>query len=117
MHDKIQKALSLYDSTASYIVIGPTYEEITWDESNTTSKPTEEQYNQLIAQVESEHLVEHDQIRSKRNRLLVDSDWTQLSDVPLTTEEKTQWATYRQELRDFPETCNPENPVWPTPPW
>jgi hypothetical protein len=39
-------------------------------------------------------------IRMRRDSLLALSDWTQLSDSPLSEEEKTQWATYRQTLRD-----------------
>ena len=37
-----------------------------------------------------------------RNFLLMDSDWTQLGDAPLTAEQKTDWITYRQKLRDIP---------------
>jgi len=37
-------------------------------------------------------------VRSERNRLLVDSDWTQLPDAPV---DRTAWATYRQALRDI----------------
>ena len=39
--------------------------------------------------------------RKTRNDLLADSDWTQMNDSPLTNEDKTAWATYRQELRDI----------------
>ena len=39
--------------------------------------------------------------RKTRNDLLVGSDWTQMNDSPLTNEQKTAWATYRQELRDI----------------
>lgn len=35
-----------------------------------------------------------------KRQLLQDSDWTQLPDVPLTDEQKTAWATYRQQVRD-----------------
>lgn len=55
-------------------------------------------------------------IRAQRNGKLMASDFTQLPDVLLTVEQKAAWATYRQELRDFPETCNPASPVWPTEP-
>lgn len=55
-------------------------------------------------------------IRTKRNKLLADCDWTQLPDAPLTVEQKQAWSVYRQELRDFPETCDPYNPVWPAKP-
>ena len=41
-------------------------------------------------------------IRSQRDYHLQVCDWTQGSDSPLTDEKKAEWATYRQELRDFP---------------
>lgn len=36
----------------------------------------------------------------QRNQLLMESDWTQLSDS-LTPETRKQWATYRQQLREL----------------
>lgn len=41
--------------------------------------------------------------RSRRNELLLSSDWTQLSDVDLTQSEKDRWKAYRQKLRDMTE--------------
>lgn len=55
-------------------------------------------------------------IRAMRDVKLAACDWTQMPDVPLTVENKAEWAVYRQALRDFPETCDIDNPVWPTPP-
>jgi len=53
----------------------------------------------------------------KRERLLIDSDWTQIPNGPLTSEKQEAWATYRQALRDIPEQSGyPLNIVWPTPP-
>jgi len=49
-------------------------------------------------------------IRSARNELLKDSDWTQLSDSPV---DKTAWATYRQALRDITKQPDPFNITWP----
>lgn len=40
-------------------------------------------------------------IRILRNRLLSESDWTQVPDSPLSTEKKAEWAKYRQALRDI----------------
>lgn len=37
----------------------------------------------------------------KRNRLLAESDWTQLPNGPLEMPQVAGWATYRQELRDM----------------
>lgn len=60
-----------------------------------------------------------DQNRATRNQLLVDSDWTQMPDSPLTDEMKTSWASYRSSLRSLPEHGswpNLEDSHWPTKP-
>tara|TARA_Y100000296_G_scaffold44784_1_gene51373 strand:- start:82 stop:369 length:288 start_codon:yes stop_codon:yes gene_type:complete len=55
-------------------------------------------------------------LRSKRNRLLAETDFYALSDVTLSDAMKT----YRQDLRDLPagkdtvDKCN--NATWPTKP-
>jgi hypothetical protein len=49
--------------------------------------------------------------------LLAESDWTQLPDVPLSAEQKTAWATYRQQLRDITAQPGfPNNINWPQKP-
>jgi hypothetical protein len=56
-------------------------------------------------------------LRTQRNALLTQSDWTQLPDASLTAQAKGRWDAYRQELRDLPATTpDPVNPVYPTPP-
>lgn len=56
-------------------------------------------------------------VTAKRDKLLLDSDWTQLPDVPLTEEQKAAWASYRQELRDIPQQSGyPFNVIYPTQP-
>ena len=57
-------------------------------------------------------------LRTKRNALLVSSDWTQGNDTPLDGGAKTSWAEYRQLLRDLPEThaSDPDAVVWPEAP-
>ena len=42
-------------------------------------------------------------LRQKRNSILASSDWTVLSDSPLSAELKTAWLEYRQDLRDITE--------------
>jgi hypothetical protein len=57
--------------------------------------------------------------RTTRNKLLADSDWTQMNDSPLTNEAKTAWATYRQELRDMSDLASWPNIAdddWPVAP-
>ena len=56
-------------------------------------------------------------IRFNRDKLLADSDWTQLPDSPLSTSVKAQWATYRQTLRDLTDNVNSNGQVtFPTEP-
>ena len=56
-------------------------------------------------------------LRAERNIRLAACDWTQLADAPLTTEEKSAWAAYRQDLRDVPQDNeDPANPEWPEQP-
>ena len=58
-----------------------------------------------------------DSLRNKRNSLLSQSDWTQMPDSPVTDSKKTEWATYRQQLRDLPaNTSDPSSPNYPSPP-
>lgn len=57
-----------------------------------------------------------EKIKLKRNKLLIESDWTQLEDFPHSAAKKKEWKTYRQALRDFPETYDPANPIWPVAP-
>ena len=52
-------------------------------------------------------------IRAERNRLLVESDWTQLPDAPV---DAAAWATYRQALRDVTKQANPFAVIWPESP-
>lgn len=55
--------------------------------------------------------------RVQRNLLLASCDWTQVSDVALSNEEKQAWADYRQALRDLPSTVDENgNFTFPTPP-
>lgn len=57
------------------------------------------------------------EVRAQRDRLLTACDWTQLPDSPLTSGEKADWATYRQELRDLPQIYpDPDDVIWPEQP-
>lgn len=50
-------------------------------------------------------------LRDKRNARLKTSDWTQMPDSPLTDSKKQEWATYRQQLRDLPESYTDEDEI------
>lgn len=46
------------------------------------------------------------QVRAVRDSYLQETDFTQLPDAPFTSEEKAQYAQYRQYLRDYTEGEN-----------
>lgn len=55
-------------------------------------------------------------LRAERNRLLVESDVYVLPDRwdAMSQDKRSEWAIYRQALRDMPETVvDVLNPVWP----
>ena len=57
-----------------------------------------------------------DNIRSLRNDILRDTDWTMTTGA---TVDQAQWAAYRQNLRDLPQTYKdktPDDVFWPTQP-
>ena len=65
-------------------------------EANRISGILAEEYNGLISS-----------FRGMRTRMLVDSDWTQLADSPLSDADKALYRTYRQHLRDMTD-----DPAW-----
>lgn len=65
-------------------------------------------------QAELENIVFSKKARTKRNKLLADSDWTQVADAPV---DQSAWATYRQALRDITEQNGfPNEVTWPVEP-
>lgn len=80
-----------------------------WSQTWTVSAATSEQISERIA-------AQWSVVRADRNQRLASCDWTQLPDSPLSNEEKAQWATYRQALRDVTQQSDPFAIVWPTAP-
>ncbi len=59
--------------------------------------------------------VDMGRVRVRRNRLLSESDWTQVNDVVLSNDR--EWKIYRQALRDITDTTeDPRKLSWPTKP-
>jgi len=72
---------------------------------------------------ENVFLLELERVRLNRDRLLMETDWTQLADVQSLHDNnwKTAWANYRQQLRDLPNLCitgqiNIYEVIWPIKP-
>lgn len=86
-----------------YFVIGSEPEKPAPIEPPPAPEPTQEEKEQAI--------------RNERNLRLSYTDWTQLPDAPLTAEQKSAYATYRQALRDVPEQEGfPDAIEWPEEP-
>ena len=57
-----------------------------------------------------------DQVRTKRDSLLRDSDWAMTTGATI---DQAQWSAYREKLRDIPQTYKDKETseiVWPTTP-
>jgi hypothetical protein len=69
---------------------------------------------QEVAYKTSKDAEQAESVRTSRNNLLKDSDWTQITDA---TADKTAWATYRQALRDVTAQAGfPQTITWPDAP-
>ena len=90
-----------YDSTLNIVKCKDEIDEIT--------EATIEQLDAVKLELDKDY------VRTDRNRLLGESDWTQNRDVVLSND--ADWKTYRQALRDLPaNTTDWTNPPWPTKP-
>jgi len=76
---------------------------IDWTQMKTAEQIEVERLEQLAAHA-----------RSERDRLLSQSDWTQVPDAPV---DQAEWAEYRQALRDVPQQAGfPTDITWPVKP-
>jgi hypothetical protein len=82
--------------------------------------PYVNQFNQYIQSnvyIETANQLSWEQVKQTRNMLLQQSDWTQLSDCPLSKAQKDKWNKYRKELRDITSNYKrPEDVTFPETP-
>ena len=85
-----------------------------WSEAN-EELAKREAYNGEVTVVTMEDIPMTDkEARTQRDKLLADTDWTQVLDAPIDTETREAYRTYRQALRDLPEQEGfPETITWP----
>ena len=116
----ISHALIEFAPESRFILRGRDYSGLEWLDTK-RPKPTEDEINKKIAELDSMEAM--NLLREERNSRLVKTDWRASSDLILSD----AWKTYRQALRDLPETATPKlNPTsyeldltsvnWPEPP-
>ena len=89
---------------------------IPFDEANTDYQEYLEWAKTNTAEAADEDTLTWDSIRATRDKILKDTDWTMTTGA---TVDQAQWAAYRQNLRDIPQTYKdktPDDVVWPTQP-
>lgn len=88
--------------------VRPQWDGTVWVEGATTEE---------VAAWELEHpapVKTSEAVRTRRDKLLAETDWTQVLDAPIDAVTREAYRAYRQALRDIPE--QPEFPgevVWP----
>ena len=106
----VDQSIPSYDQKTHKIVIGAvSLMGDTWTRARTIESKTQ-------AEIDGDVLQASGMVREKRNRMLSESDWTQVSDAPV---DQSAWAAYRQALRDitahagFPYLDDSDWPVAP----
>jgi hypothetical protein len=97
------------DDTKDVVEIIPTLSGSIYVQTYEVSNANEETINKRKE-------IKWSEVRSTRNTLLAESDWTQFQDSPITGSSLTDWQTYRQSLRDVTNQSDPYNITWPTKP-
>ena len=76
----------------------------------------ESELAEMAARVEAADL-DLNHVRGQRDGMLRGADWTQIGDAALGDHTAEEWATYRQALRDVPQTYSRVSEVvWPNDP-
>ena len=102
-----------------------TYESIKWSEPNELGKPTEEECNAKLIELNKDE--PHKLLREERDRRLTACDWVVAKHTEHGKMVPEDWKIYRQALRDLPSiSYKPEldnfgrlkmdSVAWPTPP-
>jgi len=109
MTDYVAVLKALYPG-AEWTLNGDGYEGLTWLSDG--PMPSQAELDAAWPDVQTERAWAA--VRADRDRLLAESDWTQVADAPV---DAAAWAVYRQTLRDIPQDYpTPDAVVWPEAP-
>ena len=105
MSSYFTRAIEALKPNSEWAVTGDQYSRLTWLDK-TQTKPTEEEVIAKVAELKAEEPMKL--LREKRNKLIAETDWTQLKDIDLDIIRERNWKNYRQALRDLPAKSNPK---------
>ena len=101
----IVSALLALKPGAEWTTKGDNYSDLEWLDKSQT-KPTEDEVTAKIAELEAAEPFKL--LREERNKLIAETDWTQLKDISLDSIREKNWKEYRQALRDLPNGSTPK---------
>ena len=70
-----------------------------WNSPDIT-QPTQEELDAKLIELKAAE--PYKLLREERNKLIAETDWTQLKDISLDSIREKNWKEYRQALRDLP---------------
>ena len=76
-----------------------------WDDKKQTIQ-NEDEVNKKLKELQAGEPMKL--LREVRNKLISETDWTQLKDIDLDIIRERNWKNYRQALRDLPAKSNPK---------
>ena len=95
----IEKAIFKINPNASFVIRGTDIEDCIIEFTNGTTPISKADIEAQFPAVEFDMAMED--LRTKRNKLLADTDYTVLQDSTYTDEQVAEWVIYRQALRDI----------------
>ena len=90
---------------AEWVLRGTEYSGLEWIDGHGHNKPTAAAITAKIAELEAAEPLRV--LRQERDKRLAACDWVVTKANELGTEVPADWKTYRQALRDLPETATP----------
>jgi hypothetical protein len=102
MNDIVIKAIQKINPTAEVSVSDNDINTIVWENGTTPISTADIQAQFPIVEFD----MAMEDLRTKRNKDLQDSDWTQLPDNTLTSEQRNAWMQFRTELRNITNGLN-----------
>ena len=76
-----------------------------WNSPDIT-QPTQEELDAKLIELKAAE--PYKLLREERNKLIAETDWTQLKDISLDSIREKNWKEYRQALRDLPNGSTPK---------